>query len=356
MNKILFSIIMILGTQLYATPFDHPDSDKIEKKKTFRKEFNVGNQNQLTLNNQYGDIHITTWNENSISIEVIVTASSSDEKAADRKLEDINITFTQGTQTVQAVTDISDSNWSFFKKNNVQFKINYYVKMPIQNHLIVTNAYGFINLSTLEGSSKITCEYGGISIENLKNDDNVIQLEYCNNSKIQNIHNAKITSDYSNLTIGSVDNLTLNADYGHTVIDAVGGLNFRADYGDLKINNANVIVGQNDYLNLSIGKINKKLNLNCDYGTLKINKVDPNFEWIEINAEYVNLDIKLDANPNFSFDIQNDYGDIKFNKLTPTFTYKEVDGSEKNYKGTVGSKGTSTIKIRLEYGNLEFRN
>lgn len=352
MNKILFSILLILGTQLYATQSDQPNSDKIEKKKTFRKEFKVNSQNQLTLRNQYGDIHITTWNENNISIEVVVTAAAKDEKAVDRKLEDIDVHFSQGVQLVSAITDISDSNWSFFKNNNVQFKINYYVKMPIHNLLDVTNEYGFIYLSALEGSSKINCEYGGISIESLQNDRNDINLEYCNNSKIQSLHNAHITSDYSTLYIGSVDNLTLKADYGHTEIEAVGGLTVEADYGDLKVNNANVIIGDNEYLNLNIGKINKKLVLDCDYGMIKINKIAKSFELIDIESSYLNLDLKLEENPNFSFDIENEYGDIKFNGLNPTYTYKETDGFDKKYQGAVGSKGTALVKLESEYGNI----
>jgi hypothetical protein len=130
----------------------------------------------------------------------------------------------------------------------------------------------------LEGSSKITCEYGGVyplkTFKNDHNDDN--QLNIVITPKFSPMHNAKITSDYSSLYIGSVDNLTLKADYGHTEIDAVGGLNRRWQImEDLTSQQCQCHhVGQNDYLNLSIGKINKKLVLNCDYGTLKINKID----------------------------------------------------------------------------------
>jgi len=353
MKPILFSLVLIFNYHWIFAEI-HPLETKIEKKKTYKKEYNVSNNNTLSVYNQYGNINVTTWNENKVSIEVIVTASAKEEKWADKKLDEIKIYFSQTGNTVSAKTEISEENWSWgFSNKKIQFEINYFIKIPITNNVVLNNDYGHINLSDLEGDSKISVDYGGVNIGQLKSNNNILDLEYCNNSTVEYAKNIIVNADYSSLSLTKIDNISLTADYCNTTIDAVGALSYNVDYGSLKIGNAHVIKGNNDYLNLTIGQINKRLDISCDYGNLKIDRVAKSFESIDIDSDYLNIKLGFDPTTEFKFDLSNDYGQISFDSFTPTYTYKAIESSEKTYRGYVGSQNAATISIRSSYGSIK---
>jgi hypothetical protein len=352
MKPILFSLALLFNYQLIFAEI-HPLEVKIEKKKTYKKEYNVNDNNTLHIDNEYGNINITTWNENRIYIEVIVTASAKEEKWVDSKLDEIKIYMSQTGNSVSARTEISDDNWNWgFSNKKIQFKIDYFIKMPIKNNVILNNEYGRISLSELEGESKISCDYGGITIGELKNSNNHLDLEYCNNSTIEYAKNINIEAAYSSLQLTKIDNSTLSAAYCKTIIESVGALTYEVDYGSLKIGNANIVKGNNDYLNLTIDQINKRLDISCDYGNLKINSISKNFESIDIDSDYLSIKLGLDSQTYFKFDLSNDYAQISFDGFTPTYTYKAIESSEKTYRGYVGSQNAGTISIRSSYGGI----
>lgn len=353
MKTILFNLALFLNCTLVFASSNPFENTKIEKKKVYKKEYNVNSNNTLKVSNQYGDVKITTWKENKIEIEVTVTASAKDEKWADQKLEDIKIYMSQNGNIVNAYTEISSNNWNWFSNKNIQFKINYAIKMPITNHIEINNDYGYVYIPDLEGDSNISCDYGGVTIGQLKSNNNVLNIDYCNNSSIEYAKNIKVNADYSTLSMTTIDNITLNADYSNTTIDAVGALSYSADYGNLKIKNANVIIGSNDYLNLSIGQINKRLDINCDYGNLKIDRVSKNFESIKIQSDYLSIKLGLESSTKFTFDLQNEYAQISIDGFSPKYTSKSLESFEKKYKGFVDDENASPIKIQSSYGNID---
>ena len=53
---------------------------KHTKTKSFNKEYKVDGDNTVKISNKYGNIDITTWSENRVVIEVVVTTNGNDEE------------------------------------------------------------------------------------------------------------------------------------------------------------------------------------------------------------------------------------------------------------------------------------
>jgi hypothetical protein len=339
--------------------FSNGEKGKYEKTKTVEEEFNVSSDALLHIKNRYGNVDITTWNENRITIFVEITVSGNSESKINDRLDAIKINFESSNDKVSAETIInknqSKSWFSWFgSSSNLSYKINYTVKMPKSNDLTIYNDYGNISLTELDGLANIYSDYGRINIGSLNHADNKINIDYASHSTIEFIESGKINADYSKFTIEKANNITLNADYTKSVFGTVNNLRFNCDYGSLRIEKMDDIKGNGDYLTMRFGKLINSLNINANYGSLRIEEVKKDFTSIKIGADYTG--VRVGINPDVSTQISASlgYGGFSYDGSYFTFTKKSIKTSSKHYEGYFGdSNSNSSIDISTSYGSVK---
>ncbi|MCF6224391.1 MAG: hypothetical protein L3J34_11775 [Flavobacteriaceae bacterium] len=355
MNKYLLLLLLV---PLIGLANEKPKKGKYEKSKTINKEYKVNAYALLKINNKYGNLDVVSWNENRVVIEVKITVSGNNEEKVKSRLDKINIIFNASSSEVSAKTVIEKSSSSWFgSNNNMNYQINYTVKMPISNEANLVNDYGTISLNELKGKARINCDYGKILIGSLHHAENKINMDYTSNSVIEFINGGTINADYSGLRIDKAKNIALNADYTNTDIGHIENLNFICDYGKIEVGNANVIVGNGDYLTMRFGTIYKKLKVTADYGGIKVNKLMKGFESVYINSDYTGVKIGLDYNAAFNFTAKMSYGGFSYDGEHITYLKKIVKSSSKYYEGYVNKENSgATIEISSNYGSVKLYN
>lgn len=347
--KILTTLLLI-PSMMMANNMD----GKYTKTKTIKKEFSVNKDALVNLNNKYGNIDIKTWNQNEVSIEVVITTNGNNESKVEEKLEDITIHFENSSQEVSVKTrfEKQNSSWSFFgNRSSVNMDVKYIVRMPITNNLNVNMDYGDVMLDELEGKASLNCDYGKIYVGKLLNDSNSINLDYSRGSTIDFMKNGDINIDYTTLDIEEAGNVDLNTDYSNTTFGKVNDLEFNSDYGNLTVNNSNKIVGNSDYVSLRFGNINSTLIVKADYGSIKVGKMGANFDEVDLNTEYTGVKIGVDSNSSFSLVADSQYSGISVPEGFD-FTKQIEKNSKKHYEGTYnGSNGKITVKS--QYGGIK---
>ncbi len=331
---------------------------KYTKNKKINKEFTVNSDATLKINNSYGNLDIATWDQNRIEIEVSITTNGNDEEKVQKKLDEITVKFSSSPEWVAAETifnkNKSKSWWSWSKKNNVNMEINYLVKMPITNAVILDNDYGNINLDKLEGVAKINCDYGKITTKELMADNNSISFDYTNNSYFEYIKSGKIHADYSGYTVSKTEDLDISADYSKSRIEVAENINYSCDYGGITIEKVNNVVGNGDYLTTRIGDVYKNVSIKADYGSLKIDKLQASAGNVNINSDYVGIKIGVDPAYNFDFEIDLEYASLndadgfQYNK-------KKIESGDKYYLGYYGNQNSGNlVQISSDYGSVTF--
>lgn len=346
----LLLVLFLIPSALMATEL----KGKFTKTKTIKKEFSVDKNALVELRNKYGSIDIQTWNQNEVSIEVIITTSGNNESNTEQKLENISIYFENSNQHVYVKTHFKkqNSSWSLFNgKSNVNMDIKYIVRMPVSNSLDVHMDYGNVMIDNLKGKANMSIDYGKLFAGKLLNDDNYIDLDYSRGSTIDFLKNGKINIDYSTIDIETAGNIDLNSDYSNTTFQEVKKLEFNSDYGNITVENASSIIGNSDYVHLKFGKISKQAIIDSDYGNISIERMGENFNLIDINSQYTSVKIGVDNNSSFSLIADAQYAGIKlpngFN-----FTNQIEKNNKKHCEGTYnGSKGQ--IKIKSQYGHIK---
>ncbi|MFC4721859.1 hypothetical protein ACFO5O_05985 [Geojedonia litorea] len=357
-TKLLYKLILLL-LLVPAITLASNWKGKHTKEKTIKKEYNVSANATLKVDNSYGNINVTTWNENRIVIEVKIKTNGNDEEKVQSKLNDIDVKFTATGQLVLAETVFSkgkgSSWWNWGKNNNVHMEINYIIKMPITNNVNLNNDYGSIDLDKLEGKATINCDYGKITTKSLMADGNLINFDYTNNSYFEYIKSGKINADYSGYTVGKAKNLQINADYTKSVIEIAEDVSYNCDYGSIHIEKANNVTGNGDYLTTRIGDIYKDVSIKADYGSIEIKQMTANAGNLKIDADYAGITVGFNSGYNFKFNVDLTHASLRDHESLE-ISKKNIQSSEKQYSGSYGNSNSSNqVLIKSSYGNVSLK-
>ncbi len=342
--------------------FSNGPKGKYSETKSIQKKYEVNADALLKINNKFGKVAITTWDENRIEVRVEITVSGNNQENVLTKLDEINIDF-QGNKELVSVTTLlkkkskSWLNFSWFNwgsSNNLSYQINYKVKMPISNDLTVYNDYGTISLNELDGEANINCDFGKILIGSLNNSNNTINIDYTKKSIIEFMEGGKINADFSGFTLDKANKVTLNADYTSSKIGVVKDLKFSCDFGSLHLDKGYRIDGSGDYLSMRFKKIVEEVRINADFGSLKIKNLQPNFELVKLITDYTSITIGLDDDVACNIKINLDYGSLKYDGNKFNFPKKIKKSTSKKYEGYFGNENkNSLIAITADFGSVK---
>lgn len=356
MKSIYKTTLLLLLIPLIS--FGNNDKRKHEKSKTITKEYTVNSDARVSLDNKYGNLKITTWNKNRVEIEVQIIVKGDDLGDVEDKLKDINVAFNASASYVEATTTFGNkkNSWSWWKKsNNINYQINYTVKMPQSNSVNLDNDYGNIYLDKLSGKADINCDYGKIFIGELLALDNNINLDYCSISTIRYMKSGDINVDYSKLTIENSDDIKLNSDYSTITFNEAKSINFNMDYGSITIDDANDVNGNSDYASMRFGTIRKNLEIDTEYGSIKVEKLAKGFENVTISGQYAGIKIGIESNVVFNFVLDLQYASFRRDDRNVELFKSISKSTEKYYEGKYGKGNTtSKIKIKSQYGGVSF--
>jgi len=363
MKPIYYNIIFILFfAPIISFGNDGRMKGKYTKEKSLKKEFSVNKDAVLKISNDYGNLDITSWDQNKIVLEVSIKVNGNDEEKVIQKLGDIDVIFEATSQMVSAKTIFNKENkswWSKFSDNwggsNLKMEINYTVKLPSTNHVDLNNDYGSITLDKINGNAKINCDYGQIILGELHGDENSINIDYTHNSTIKYMKRGKIIADYSDFTLEQGEEIFLNADYNESTVLNVKKLNYNCDYGSLKAGNIEVFKGNGDYLDTNIGSVKTSVDINSDYGSIDIINLEPSVKNVTIRTDYTGVYIGYDTNLSFDFVIRTSYGGINLDEDIDVLK-KTRENSSKDYRGYRGEKNSGAIiDISSSYGGIKLR-
>ncbi|TRZ43484.1 hypothetical protein [Robertkochia solimangrovi] len=356
MKRILSKItLLILLSPLLCLAGSPGWTGKYTKEKKINKEFTVSPDALLKIDNSYGNLYITSWNENRTVIEVHIKTNSNSEDKAQKKLDQITVEFDANSGMVSAKTIFEKSSWgwNWGNNNNVSMEINYTVKVPVGNHVDLSNDYGSINLDRLDGNAEISCDYGRIDIGYLNGNSNRLSFDYTSKSEIEYVKNARISADYSGYTIAKAGNLEISADYTNSTIEEAANVEYSCDYGSFKIDKAGNVKGSGDYVTIRLGEIHGNVELSSDYGSIRIDELAADAGNVAISSDYTGIKIGYNSGYHFDFEIKMEYAGLGGGE---NFQYniKRERSTEKYYTGYHGSTGKNKLAISTDYGSVQF--
>ena len=354
--KILLIALLIVPLGLQANVEIGGWGGKYTKEKTIKKEFNVNSDALFKVKNSYGNLNITSWDQDKVMIEVHIKTNGNNEDKVKERLEEIDVDFENSSSLVSAITRFGERNkswgWNWGKRNSVNVKVNYTIKLPVKNSVHLSNDYGNIYLDRVDGHAKISCDYGKMEIGELRGRNNELRFDYTSRSSFEYINSAEIIADYSGFNIEKAGDLTIKADYTNAVIEEMENLDYSSDYGSMEVKKVKNVNGVGDYIGIKLGEVDGNISVRSDYGSVKVARMlNGN---IDINSDYTGIKIGYDSGYNFDFEITTEYAGVS-GKEDFEISISREKSSDKYYKGYRGqSNSGNKVYINSEYGGISF--
>lgn len=313
MKKILFNTAFLLTGLLTITTAVSQDDHKKEqepkfkKNKTYTKSYNLSSSDKVSLNNQFGEMKLTTWDKNEIKVEVSITGKSDEEPRAQEIIDRISIADGKDGNTVYFKTKFADEKKNQDKDDkkshrNEGMEINYVVYLPAGNPLNAENQFGKMIVPDYRGEAEIECKFGSLTAGKISNAKEVT-VEF-GSADIAHINGGKLTIKFSS---GTVNKLS----------------------GDVKTN--------------------------LEFSQVKLN-IDNDIKNLELNNSYSTVYLDVNKSLSATYTISTSHGDFS-NKTA--FAIKEEGKEDKGYgprfnrtfSGTSGS-GSSKLRISSSFGEI----
>lgn len=339
---ILFLLIPFFG---YTNENDFIHS----KQKNINKTYLVNPDAALSIDNSYGNIAVTTWNEDKIELDISIKVSGDNENWVNQRIIDIDIDIIALKNMISAQTVLGNNNTKN-QGRNTSFEINYTIKIPKNGRVKLNNKYGNISTSDLFSDVAIKCKYGKITMGKLY-DTSSIHMEYCSNSSIAFLKNGIINAKYSNLKITQTEKLDLISDYTDLEIIESDAIKYNSKYGKIKINNIKKLDASGNYLTIRIGEVYEYLKLTTKYSSIDIKTINAKASTVDIVSGYTGINIGYDPNFAFDFNIVLKYANLR-NDTELDFNSKEEVSNSKKYSGYYKKKGVHNLSIISDYGNV----
>jgi len=341
--------------------------------KEIHKSYDVDSDAILRIHNRYGNIKITTWNRNTIDIDVLIKVKTGSESKAQAFLDGISIEFSSSNLKVGMKTVYPDQEsiswWSSWWSNsdNIDFEVHYAIKAPKGISTSLINKYGTIFQASIDGSSDVINKYGDIFFDNVGGNltmnlgygearvskANNVTVEIKNSTlSIGSCNDIRMASKYSNLNFGSCGNMDLDSKYDEFTIDSAREIINNGKYDVFKIGEAESLIIDTKNTIVSVTKLNSKCIVESKYGSIQVKSTGPNLKRISLESKYTEYTIGIDSD--FHLQFLGDYSDLSI-KVPHKKYFSEKGGSDLNVKAFRGSKNASLkINADLKYGGLKF--
>lgn len=343
------TLLLVIGTHARAEEYVQ-DSNR---KKEVNNTFSVGKSDKLYIVNEFGNITVTHWNRNEISIHAVIESGARTDKRADELIGYVNVELNKQGNTVKGVT--SRKNFSG-TRDNERLNVNYFIQMPSTIELELEQKFGDIYLPDRnEGKASVELKFGNIRGGSFTKDlymeaeySNVtltdlvnaqMDLKFCGSVTMQNAKTLQIDAQYSTLKITQVDKLQLESSFGNLTVGQLTN-------GELEMK----------YSDGTIKKLEQSLEIEgLSFCTLIVKDISSNFTTINAESNYGNLELEIPKKTAFNVNVESmKFSNYDINGFDDN-TVKDENRGNKNYRSTVnGGNNKQTIYFNgKQFGNLK---
>lgn len=298
------AVLLVAVTGLFAK--EGPD---VEKKKTYTKSYAVSSSDKVSINNQFGEVKIITWNKSEAQVDVTITVKGSSDERAQTILDRINIEDGKSSDGVWFKTNMKNQNWKGNDnrkgEHNQSMEINYEVHMPAANPLDLDNQFGKSFVPDMTGPVEITQKFGDLVAGNLANVKE-LHVEF-GSAVIESIKDCKVVIKFSKAEIKKMS----------------GNIKATFEYCDK--------------MKLSLNNTVTDLNINNQFSKIELSVADGFNGDFDIHTSFSEFHNSTSLPIKETRDDSDDHG--------PRF--------DKDYSGKSGS-GACKVKIKASFGNVKF--
>lgn len=283
-------------------------AQQVKRQRLINKSYPVTADDKLEIDNQFGNVAVSTWDKNEITVDIEIGARAATEERVQEIMNKLDVKDSKDGNTIAFKTTVDEIHNGGRNKGNEgerSFYIDYVIHMPTSNRLQIENSFGKTEVADFKGLVSLTSKFGSLNTGKLDNVD-LIDVEF-GKAFLTEINNGRVIFKYNDQSrIGRVT-------------------------GDVKITsefsgNVQFVVADNI----------KELNVFESYSTVRMVVEKSLSADIDVHTSFGSFrnESEFNINENRESD-ENDYG--------PKF--------DKDYSGRAG-EGRAKIRIKSSFGTV----
>jgi hypothetical protein len=197
--------------------------EEVRKKRSINKSYNVSADDKLEIENSFGNVMVSTWDKNEITVDIDIVANAATEEKAQDIMNEIDVKEIHEGHIISFKTKVGEIHNSGNDKHNRKndedraFYIDYVIHMPSANRLQLENSFGKTEVPDFNGLVSLTSKFGSLTAGKLKNVEE-IDVEF-GRAAIAEVSNGKVTFKFNKESrIGNVNgNVKISSEFSHNV-------------------------------------------------------------------------------------------------------------------------------------------
>ena len=199
-------MLLVLSAPVMTLAADG-DGD-VRKQKLINKSYPVTADDKLEIENQFGNVVVSTWDKPEIVVDIEISARASTEEKAQQIMNSIDVKDGKEGHNIWFKTKVGEIHNNDKNRNRGDnergFYIDYVIHMPESNRLDIENSFGKTEIPAFKGLVSLTSKFGSLSTGKLDNVDQ-IDVEF-GKANIASVTNGKIVFKFNKESrIGKVD-------------------------------------------------------------------------------------------------------------------------------------------------------
>lgn len=308
--KLLSSISLFLVLSQPVISKAAGGDEEVRKKRTINRSYNVGPDDKLEIENQFGNVQVDTWDKSQITVDITIGVRASSEEKAKEVMDELDVKEVQSGHIINFKTKVGEIHNNDKKEHRSSgdedrsFYIDYVVHMPTGNRLNIENSFGKTEIGDFKGLVALTSKFGSLKTGRLDNLDN-IDVEF-GKAYISEVTNGKVVFKFNKESM--------------------------------------------------IGKVNGKVRISSEFSHNVQFNVAEDIQELAVFESYSDMKMVIPKGISAHFDVHTSFGNFHNESEFNIREKREGDNEmgprfDKDYSGQAGD-GKASIKIKSSFGNV----
>lgn len=350
-RNIIIAALLFIAGGLHAQSY--------ERSKHISESYPINNATEIQVNNKYGNVHVFTWDKDSVRIEIDVLVRANKQSKVDKIYDYIDFEFTGNEYYVIAKTlfqNNRNSVWSeltdiaktiFSSENKAQ--IDYEIYVPASNPIKISNKFGNIYTTDHNNEIEIILSNGDLKAHAF-NGKSLINIEF-GTANVNHIRNATLEINYAQFNADIAEKIIMRSKSSEIRIEDLKELDVNSRRDKLYLNTVGNISGEASFSYFYIKNIYDMMVLSTDYGEINIDNFLQGFQLLDVNSNYT--DYNLIMPKNIYFDLELNHNSRTVIDYPGTFTNlkkKTKNAEEETYViyGFIGEQSGEPARIDID--------
>lgn len=328
---------------------------QVTSSKILSESYPMTSVGQLIVNNKYGNVEVNGWDKDSIQVTVnVVTTGDNDEL-----IQRINPTFDYAEEFLEVNARIDpkrEGYWSRlwrnvnpieFDKSSVDITIEIY--LPKKAQVKVSNKYGDVSLSDLEGRFQGEVEHGDVRLSGrLLRADVDIQFGLF---RAHRLAQGDVKIRNGSIDIYACEVLDLDAVGSEIEIDSIQTLRLKSSKDDIRVGSMKSVSGEMRFSKLNIDNLSSGIDLDLHQTELNLMSIQDEKTLIKLDQTSSEVELHL-MEGGFNVNATLEDGLLRLSKDVKDLNVEVLDEKKeiRKVQASYGNSPQSTIQLNGKKG------